>query len=41
MLCVLLVVFYVVVIGWAISNAADIPTSTYTPYTVPTTTRGR
>lgn len=41
-LCVLLVVFYVVVIGWAISNAADIPTSTYPTYSsVPTTTRGR
>jgi len=39
--CVLLVVFYVVVIRWAISSAADIPASTYTPYTVPTTTRGR
>lgn len=38
-LCVLIVVFYVVVIGWAISNAADIPASTYS--SVPTTTRGR
>ena len=36
---VLLVIFYVAVIGWAISNAADIPTTTHA--TIPTTTRGR
>lgn len=37
-LCALVVVFYAVVIGWAVSNATDIPTS-YS--TVPPTTFGR
>ncbi|MDH6284651.1 CD225/dispanin family protein [Prescottella agglutinans] len=37
---VLLVIFYVAVIGWAISNAADIHTTT-TYSTIPTTTHGR
>lgn len=37
---VVIVIFYVAVIGWAISNAADIPATTYTGPT-PTTTRGR
>lgn len=39
-LCVLAVIFYVAVIGWAISSAADIPTTTYSG-PIPTTTRGR
>ncbi|MGO4205166.1 CD225/dispanin family protein [Rhodococcus sp. TAF43] len=39
-LCALIVVFYVVVIGWAVSNATDIPVTTYTG-PAPTTTRGR
>ena len=41
-LCVLAIIFYVAVIGWAISSAADIPTTT-TTYSgpIPTTTRGR
>lgn len=39
-LCVLVVIFYVAVIGWAISSATDIPTTTYSG-PIPTTTRGR
>ncbi|WP_145238456.1 CD225/dispanin family protein [Prescottella equi] len=39
-LCVLAVIFYVAVIGWALSSAADIPTTTYSG-PILTTTRGR
>ncbi|MBM9839640.1 CD225/dispanin family protein [Rhodococcus hoagii] len=39
-LCVLVVFAYVALIGWAISSAADIPTTTYSG-SIPTTTRGR
>ena len=40
-LCVLVVIFYVAVIGWAISSATDIPTTTTYGGPIPTTTRGR
>ena len=39
-LCVLAVFAYIALIGWAISSATDIPTTTYSG-SIPTTTRGR
>lgn len=39
-LCVLVVNAYVVLIGWAISSASDIPATTYSG-PIPTTMRGR